>query len=65
MPVTLALSAFNRRLATGDKLGLHTSLSRGRDDGLLDGLGQRLAIVQGCLNFRADCWLDTDGRKGG
>jgi hypothetical protein len=65
VPTTFLLPAFDRRLATGDKLGLHTPPSRSRNDGLLDELGQGLALAQHSLDFSAHFWLDTDGRKGG
>jgi hypothetical protein len=59
------LPALYRRLAAGDEFGLHATPGRGRDDRLLDELGQRLAFAQDGLDFGPDLGLDTDGRKSG
>ena len=65
MPATFSLPPFDCRLATSNKLGLHTPPSSSRDDGLLDELGQGFSFAQDSLDFSADFWLDADGRKGG
>lgn len=64
LPAAFLLPALNRRLATSDELGLHAAPSGGRDDRLLDELGQRLAIAQDSLDFGTDLRLDADGWKG-
>jgi len=40
LPTAFLLRPLDRRFATGNELGLHTTPSRGRDDRLLDELGQ-------------------------
>jgi hypothetical protein len=60
-----ALPPLDRRLARSDELGLHATPSRGRDDRLLDELGQRLALAQDSLDFCTDLGLDANGREGG
>ena len=65
MPAALLLPSLDRRLATGDELSLHATPGRGRDDRLLDELGQRLALAQDSLDFGPDLGLDANGRKRG
>ena len=64
-PPPLLLPSLDRRLATGDELGLNATPRRGCDDHLLDELRQRLALAQDSLNFGPDLGLDANGRKGG
>jgi hypothetical protein len=65
MPAAFSLPPFDRRLATGNKLGLHTPPSSRRYDGLLDELGQSLSVAQDSLDFSSAFWFAADGRKGG
>ena len=65
MPAAFLLPTRDRHLATADELGLHATPSRGRDDRLLDELGQRLALAQDRLDFGPDRGLDANGGKGG
>ena len=65
VPATFVLPSRNRRFATSDELGLHTTPSCGRDDSLLDELGQRLALAQYRLDLGPDLGLDTNGGDGG
>jgi hypothetical protein len=64
LPTAFLLPPLDLRFATGNELGLHTTPSRGRDDRLLDELGQRLAFTQDGLDFRTDLGLDANGIGG-
>jgi len=65
MPTTGVFPTFDGSFAAIDELRLDTTPGSGRNDRLLDELGQRFALAQDGLDFGPDFRLDADWRECG